>query len=71
MLMHKQHLYTRDRIIYLWSLKITITLTEVAPLIFLKTGIKKLHAWAGIELTSLDLGSQSGTFDLSVSATHV
>jgi len=35
---------------------------------FLQSGIEKLHAWQGIEPTTLHLRSKSGAYDLSSSA---
>jgi len=46
----------------LWSLQITITMTEGALLIFLQSGVEK---FVGTKPTTLDLGSQSSGFDLS------
>jgi len=40
---------------FLWTLQNTITLTEDALLIFVHTGVEKLLAWQGIELTTSDL----------------
>jgi len=57
----------------LWTLQITITLTESALLIFFAIrGLKNCwHGWPGIEptTTTLDLSSQSGAYDLSAMAT--
>jgi len=47
---------------HVWSLQVTITLTEAALLIFLQSGIDKLLVWPGIEPTSLDLGLTSQPF---------
>jgi len=65
MLMRNQHLYSHRN---LWSLKITITLTERALLIFLQYRVEKL---LGIELTTLDLNSLSGAYDHSATATPI
>jgi len=51
MLMHDQHLYKSLAIEVLWSLQITITLTEGAKLIILQSGVKKLLAWEAVDRT--------------------
>jgi len=45
--------------------RLVITLFIFALLNFFQSGVKKLLAWRGIELTTLDLRSQSGAYDLS------
>jgi len=50
----------------MWSLQITVTLTEGAvSLIFCNQGMK--NGWEGLEIepTTLDLSSQSDAYDLS------
>jgi len=55
--------------ISLWSLQITITLTESALLIFLQSRIEKLLVWAGDWADNLrSMFSQSGAYDLSAAA---
>jgi len=61
MLMPNQHLFKS-----LWSLQITVTLTEGVLLIFMQSGDEKLLE---IEPTTLDLGSQANANDLSGRAT--
>jgi len=46
----------------LWTLQITINLTEAALLIFLQFIVKKLLVWLGFEPTTLDFISKSGAF---------
>jgi len=41
-------------IIFIESLRIAITLTQGALLIFLQSGFEKLLSWLGIEPTTLD-----------------
>jgi len=41
-------------IIFIESLRIAITLTQGALLIFLQSGFEKLLSWLGIESTTLD-----------------
>jgi len=48
---------------------VIITPAEGALLIFLQSGVKKLLARLGIELTTLNLGSQSSACDHLVMAT--
>jgi len=43
--MGDQHLYERPCHRSLWSLQISITLTESALLIFFQSGVEKLPAW--------------------------
>jgi len=55
--MHNQHVYenpTVDINLCLWSLQITITLTEGALLIILQPGLEKLLEWLGIETSTID-----------------
>jgi len=65
--MRDQHLYKSPSVEVYWSLQITINLTESALLIFFcNLGLKNCwHGLLGIEPTTLDLGSQSGAYNLS------
>jgi len=66
MLSHNNETCHRQRIMYvLWVLQITLTLTVGPCSIFLQSKVEKLQSCVGIELTTLDLGSQSGAYDLS------
>jgi len=47
------------------SPQISITLNEIALLVFCDFGVEKLLAWLWIEPAMLDLSYQSGAYDLA------
>jgi len=67
--MRNQHFFKRPTI-EVWSLQITISLTEVALLIFFAIRGWKIAGMGqpGIEPTTIDLSSQSGAYNFSAAA---
>jgi len=64
--MRPQHLYNESRHRSLWSLQITIILTEKVLLIFLQSGVEKMLASAAGGWTHVVLSR--GAYDLSATA---
>jgi len=59
-----------NKMYILWSLQITIPLTEGLLLIFMQSKFKKLLLWPGIEPTNI-VSSYSGACDLSAMTTPI